>query len=83
MKARKTMSKALKCSKCGRRFRERAFDAEFWNVELHAGIITQVLCPDCQTPEQDMEAQVNEAMLDYSRDASGRIIGQAKEHTHE
>jgi hypothetical protein len=68
---------------CGRRFRERAFDAEYWNVELHAGIITRVLCPDCQSPMQDMEAKVNQAMLSYSRDASGRIIGQTKEHTHE
>ncbi|MEE8727436.1 MAG: hypothetical protein SOI04_07885 [Bifidobacterium thermacidophilum] len=70
--------KTLKCGKCGRRFRERAFDAECWNVTLHAGIITQVLCPDCQTPEQDMEAQVNEAMLDYSRNPAGQIIARMK-----
>ena len=77
------MSKALKCSTCGRRFRERAFDAEFWNVELHAGIITRVLCPDCQTPEQDMEAQVNQAMLNYARNTSGQIIARTKGTDHD
>jgi hypothetical protein len=67
---------------CGRRFRERAFDAEYWNVELHAGIITQILCPDCQTPTQDMEAAVNDAMLDYSSH-DGLLVGKPKEADHE
>ena len=66
MKTRKLKAHDLiKCDRCGKV--EFAGTAEKWNAVFGKGIITGFLCPDCQTDEEDLEAQVNEAVIDYSK----------------
>ena len=60
-----------KCSRCRRRFRMNAADNDLWNVVFKDGRVTGYLCPDCQTDAEDLEAQVNEATLDYR---NGRLL---------
>jgi hypothetical protein len=36
------------------------------------------ICPDCQTPEEHVEAEINLATLDYFRDEHGRMVGRPK-----
>lgn len=55
--------KVVKCSRCGRRQRR----LEGWNVVFNGGMVEGYLCPGCQTPEEDLEAQVNEVLTDYSK----------------
>ena len=55
----------LKCARCSRRFRDGAADADRWNCQTEGGRVVAVLCPACQSDAEDIEAQVNLAMLDY------------------
>lgn len=57
--------KTFKCDRCHRRFRERAADASMWNVIFEDGRPVCLVCPDCQTDAESLEARVNEAMIDY------------------
>lgn len=68
--------RVLRCKLCRNTVREAQSDG--WNVEVRKGRVLWFLCPSCQTPEQDLEAQVNEAMLTYGRDDKGRVTGRAK-----
>lgn len=69
------MSKVLKCSRCGRRYR----DQSDWNsVVDDDGRITALVCSDCQTPLENAEAVINEATLDYGTDGSGRLLAKPK-----
>jgi len=54
----RTKPKVLKCYRCAKRCR----NPEFWNVDHVAGVELGVICPSCQTVEEDLEAQVNLAM---------------------
>jgi hypothetical protein len=45
---------------------------------LSRGVITGYLCPACQTPEENAEAEINFATLDYFVDSSGRVGGRPK-----
>lgn len=65
----------MRCMRCGRRNRMQPG----WNVVMKGGKPVGLLCPDCQTPEENAEAEINMATTTYSRDAFGRIIGAAKE----
>lgn len=57
------MKTIIKCTRCRRRMRRE----DGWNCTFNAGRPTgEFLCPDCQTPEESIEAKVNEATLDYS-----------------
>jgi hypothetical protein len=49
--------------------------ATHWNVNLRAGVIVGYVCPSCQTAEEWAEAEINEATLEYNRDAFGRARG--------
>lgn len=53
------------CDRCGRRARSLQAMTD-WNVVLELGVIISLLCPDCQTPEENAEAAINEATLDYA-----------------
>ena len=64
------------CARCDKRFRGRGP----WNVTLAAGRIAEYLCPECQTPEENAEAEINLATLNYATDALGRIVGRPKVH---
>jgi hypothetical protein len=68
------LPKLVRCDRCGRRCRSGAG----WNVNLHQGMITGFLCPDCQTPEENAEAEINDATWIYGQDGLGRIIGRPK-----
>lgn len=48
-----------------------------WNVVVELGVITGLLCTDCQTVEENAEAAVNEATLDYAV-IDGRLAGRPK-----
>ena len=64
----------IRCQRCGRRYRGRGD----WNCTVSRGVVVAALCPDCQTPEENAEAAINEAMLDYGHDAEGRVRGRPK-----
>lgn len=68
------MTKALKCSRCGRRWRGQ----EDWNATMKGGVIVGALCPDCQTAAENAEAVINEATLDYKLDEQGRTVAKPK-----
>ncbi|MFJ2272302.1 hypothetical protein ACIOHO_39660 [Streptomyces sp. NPDC087849] len=66
-----------RCSRCGRACWEAAEDASRWNGEVDQGILVGLICPECQTPEEHIGAEVNESTLDYANavpDAAGRPI---------
>ena len=66
-----------RCSSCSRRVKH---DPEA-NVVFDAGRFVGFLCSRCQTPEQHLEAAVNEATIDYAAttvDAFGRAIAHGK-----
>lgn len=59
-----------RCQRCSRRYRGQTN----WNVVVDKGVTTGILCPDCQTPEENAEAEINEATLDYQGSLSdGRL----------
>jgi hypothetical protein len=63
------------CSRCGRRPR----DDTGWNVALEDGYAVGFICPECQTAEESVQAELNDAILDYSVDDEGRLWGTLKE----
>lgn len=63
------MTKVIKCSRCGRR--QRRLDG--WNFTVENGAIVGHLCPDCQTPEENAEAEINEATLIYGTNQYGKL----------
>lgn len=67
--------KGVQCGQCGAT--TPLTHMEGWNAEFKAGRVVAIICPNCQTPEQDLEAAVNEAMLDYSS-RDGLIVGTPK-----
>ncbi len=62
----------LRCGRCRKKFRGRGE----WNLVVRQGVVIRLLCPMCQTPQENAEAVVNESTLDYSRlwvDGHGRM----------
>ena len=47
--------KVIRCSRCGKRWRGQ----DGWNTVYIAGLLVGHECPQCQTVEEDLEAQVN------------------------
>jgi hypothetical protein len=66
--------KTLRCQRCDRRYRGHGA----WNLVAEQGVVRGALCPDCQTPEEDAEAAIHEATLDYGKLSDGRITGKPK-----
>lgn len=67
----------IRCTRCARRLR----NADGWNAIFRMGVLTGYLCPSCQTPEENAEAEINDATLDYSTmtvDAFGRARAKSK-----
>lgn len=56
------MSAPIRCTRCGRRLRG---NAEAWNAQFEAGRIVAVICPSCQSPAENAEAEINDATLNY------------------
>lgn len=46
-----------------------------WNATVSRGVITGYLCPGCQTPDENAEAEIHEATLDYGVNSLGRLVG--------
>lgn len=62
------------CNRCG-----RPLDgAGEWTLETRYGVVVAVICPDCQTPEENAEAVIRDSTLDYLSTRDGRIIGRPK-----
>ncbi|RFA15853.1 hypothetical protein B7R22_05450 [Subtercola boreus] len=71
----KTKTVRHTCSRCGRTGRDRGN----WNFEMHQGVPVAIICPACQTAEENAEAEINEATLDYiGTDAFGRAVATSK-----
>ena len=68
------MNAPPRCTRCGRQGRDRGE----WNVVLRAGVAIGVLCPSCQTPEENAEAVINEVTTEYGTDAFGRAVGRPR-----
>lgn len=68
---------AIRCARCNRR--QRA-GSEGWNVAADNGVVVAFICPRCQTPEENAEAIINEATLDYGVDDQGRFVAYLKGH---
>ncbi|WP_199700477.1 hypothetical protein [Galactobacter valiniphilus] len=71
--SRRVPSSCTHCMRCRRKYRGRGE----WNLVFAKGYVTGALCPSCQTPEENAEAVINEATLDYSKgriDDAGRFV---------
>lgn len=66
--------KIIRCDRCNRRCR----NMQGWNATTKSGAIVGCLCPGCQTPEENAEAEIKQATLDYCRDAQGRVWAKPK-----
>ena len=64
----------IRCNRCKRRMR----NPDDWTVLVSRGVITGHLCPNCQTPEENAEAVLNEATLEYGVRVDGRLVGRPK-----
>lgn len=58
----------IRCTRCSRRLRG---DASAWNGEFRAGELVAVICPSCQSVEENHEAAVNDATLTYGARLEG------------
>lgn len=62
-----------RCDRCGRKVR----NDRHANTVFKAGAIAGFLCGRCQTADESLEAQINEATIDYATtttDAFGRAV---------
>lgn len=72
-----TARTVIHCDRCGTW--TRAGKSEGWNTVWRKGYIKGFLCPKCQTPEENAEAEINEATFEIvGTDAFGRAIGRIK-----
>jgi len=75
------ITKVIRCDRCSRRLRNPRNPGD-WNTIFDRGYPTgRHLCPDCQTPEENAEAEIKAATLDYSRssvDQFGRMYASMK-----
>ena len=67
-----------RCQQCQRRYRHRKGDWGDWNAVCTDGVVVAVLCPACQTSQENAEATINEATLDYSVNELGRFYARPK-----
>ena len=74
------MSRRVKvqCLRCRRSVSSRIAAETGWNTTVKQGVIVGYLCPACQTPEENAEAEINLATTKYGVDAFGRMIGSPK-----
>jgi len=65
----------ITCSRCQRV--SRATKARAWNVTVRAGVPIGHVCPDCQTPQENAEAEINLATTNYFV-KDGLLMGRPK-----
>lgn len=71
-----TRNTTIACSRCRRKVKFKRSTG--WNVAMVQGVVAGFLCPACQTPEENAEAEINEATLTYKIDAFGRTVATLK-----
>lgn len=64
----------MRCERCGRKYRGRGA----WNGTWMSGVLVGVLCPACQTPEENAEAEIHAATLDYVKGPGGMLVTRPK-----
>ncbi|MEU9805588.1 hypothetical protein [Mycobacterium sp. NPDC050853] len=65
--------------RCDRRLRNPdSVQGHAWNIVVESGYITGLICPACQSGEENIEAEINHATLDYGLDGLGRLVGRPK-----
>lgn len=66
----------LRCGRCLRRAPRdlESEAAEDWNGQWRHGQLVLVLCPDCQTPDEVAEAEVNAAELRVGTQDGGQFV---------
>lgn len=75
-----TMQQAVRrgrCSRCDKRIHKDVMA----NVTVKHGVIVGFLCSNCQTGEEQIEAAVNESLIDYSTmttNAFGQMVARYK-----
>jgi pseudouridine-5'-phosphate glycosidase len=69
-------TRTIRCSRC-RKVRRGTDDR--WNMTLEAGVVVGFLCPTCQSPEENAEAEIHAATLEYGRDPLGRVVGRPRQ----
>jgi hypothetical protein len=52
------MGKVMRCDRCRKRHRGQPN----WNTDYIAGIVIGYICPDCQTAQEHIGAEVNQAL---------------------
>ncbi len=62
------------CDRCNKLYRGHGD----WNAVLRHGDVVGFVCTSCQSADENVEAVINEATIDYSRDLQGRVTGRAK-----
>lgn len=69
----------IRCSRCRRRLRNlNLAKADGWNAVFDMGIVTEIICPGCQTPLENAEAAVHDAMTEIVGVVGGRLVGRLK-----
>ena len=71
------IAKRVPCQRCGKR---KPKD-KLLNIMFKDGAVTGVVCGDCQTTEEYVEAEVHTAMIDYSTlhtNPSGQAVAELK-----
>ena len=53
------------CKRCGRDVREAPDGVDDWNTTWDAGEFQGLVRPECQTDEEDLGAQAQDAIFDY------------------
>ncbi|UUE19877.1 hypothetical protein [Microbacterium sp. J1-1] len=71
-----TKNTTISCSRCRRKTKFKRSTG--WNAAFIQGAVAGFICPTCQTPEENAEAEINEATLTYKIDAFGRTIATTK-----
>ena len=66
------------CQRCGRPFSRKLADAAGWNGFYLGGVLQHLVCPGCQTADENIEAEVADAMTSNSLDAFGRSVSRPK-----
>ena len=70
-----TKRNKVQCSRCSNTVSVAGAARALWNITVKQGRVIGHLCPGCQTPDENAEAEINAATTRYSRDAFGRMIG--------
>ena len=77
-KIRLTPDTVIECHRCGKSSTLADGAADNWNIEARRGVCVGFLCPECQTDEESIEAEVNAATIEYGTNGGGLLTGRPK-----